>query len=255
MTSAAQEHPDSKVSPFSAKLPTLYIVATPIGNLEDISLRALSVLKEVDFILSENTRHSLKLTRKYQIQTPLKSFRQHQRRRDTAWACQKLYQGKHLALISGAGTPGISDPAADLVREVRQKELATVIPIPGPSALSSALSVCGWQTNPCLFTGFLSRRRGRRQAFLQDIRSFSGVIVIYEAVHRIKALLEELKEPFFLAGRDILVAREISKVHEEWLLLCAQSPYAQENWQKQLSSLVLKGEFTVLIEPIRKGLS
>ncbi len=230
---------------------TLYVVATPIGNLEDITLRALRTLKEVDFILSEDTRTSSKLLQKYQIKTPLKSYRQNQKQRDIGWACQKLASGHNIALISEAGTPGISDPGADLIREVRHMSLAAIIPIPGPSALGAALSVCGWQTNPCLFAGFLSPRRGRRQAFLQDTQSFTGVIVIYESVYRIKTLLQELRD-IFGESRDILVAREISKIHEEWILLPAAISDSQANWQKQLDSLVLKGEFTILIGPWRK---
>ncbi len=224
----------------------LYIVATPIGNLEDISLRALRILKEVDYILSEDTRRSAVLLKKYAIDTPLKSYRQHCKEKDITWALRKLESGFSLAFCSEAGTPGISDPAADLVRCVRQKSKAAIIPLPGPCAMSTALSVSGWQTNPCIFTGFLSTRRGKRLRALEDLRSFAGLIVIYESVHRIQSLLKEVSLLF--SDRDFCLMRELSKVHEEHIFFFREE---KDGWEQQAKNLKPKGEFTVLIAPLR----
>ena len=153
-----------------------------------------------------------------------------------------------IAFISEAGTPGISDPAADLVRSAREQNLAEIIPIPGACAMTAALSVSGWQSNPSIFTGFLSLKRGRRQKFLQSLVAFIGTIVIYESPHRLRRLInEELLEIF--PTRDILIAREISKYYEEFVLLKASAePSAR---QQQLANLSLRGEFTVLLAPLR----
>ena len=227
--------------------PNLYIVATPIGNLEDISIRGLNILKEVDTIVSEDTRTTLKLLRKYNIATPLKSYRKHNKRQDLDWVKKKLSSGYCIAFTSEAGTPSISDPGADLVREIRQSDLAKIIAIPGPSAITAALSICGWQTNPTFFTGFLSLRQGRRLSLLKDLQThFSGAIVIYESVHRIKGLLGEIKTIF--PNRKLLIARELTKLHEETLLL---STGEAANWDQQLKNLVTKGEFTIVISPVK----
>ena len=195
----------------------LYIVATPIGNLADITLRALEVLAEVDFIVSEDTRTSQKLLQKHNIKVPLKSYRQHQKDSDIRWVLQKLEEGHQVAFISEAGTPGISDPAADLVRAVREQGKTPIIPLPGASAVTTALSVCGWQTNPYIFTGFLSLRRGRRLTFLQSLADFPGIIVIYESRYRLLRLLQELQDIF--PTRDILLSRDMSKYYVEFIYI------------------------------------
>ena len=224
---------------------SLYVIGTPIGNLEDISLRALHVLRQVDWILCEDTRQTVKLLQRYGIpKKSLKSYRTAHKQRDMAWLCQKLEANCSVALCSDSGTPGISDPGADLVRTIREKNIAKLIAVPGPSALATALSLSGWQTNPSLFTGFLSTRQGRRRRALEELVSFSGTIVIYESVHRLKKLLNEIKEIFH--DRDLLIAREMTKYHEEFLLFKAKE---RANWEAQLAKMVCKGEFTLLIAP------
>ena len=230
---------------------SLYILGTPIGNLADISLRALHVLSQVDWILCEDTRQTMKLLRKYSPligeKKALKSYRIAHKEKDLAWLCQKLEENSSIAFCSDAGTPGISDPGADLVRRAREKNLGKVIPVPGPSALSLALSLSGWQSNPSLFTGFLSTAPGRRRKALRELSDFSGLIVIYESVHRIKKLMGEMKEIFY--GRDILIAREMTKVHEEFLLFKTTE---SASWEGKLANMPCKGEFTVLVAPKRK---
>ena len=228
---------------------TLYIVATPIGNLADITLRALEVLKEVDFIVSEDTRTAQKLLQKYAIKTPLKSYRQHQKNSDIRWVQKKFDENDsaQIAFISEAGTPGISDPGSDLVRTLRQEGKVNIIPIPGACAITAAVSVCGWQSNPYVFTGFLSLRKGRRKKFLESLLHFSGVIVIYESRYRIRKLLEELQEIFPM--RDILLAREISKLYEEFIYIKADE--SDKEREEQMKQLTWKGEFCVLLAPLR----
>lgn len=224
--------------------PALYILATPLGNLEDITLRALRILTQADIILSEDTRKTRILLQRHNIHAPLKSYRVHKIRHDTARAIELLEQGQKLAFCTDAGTPGVSDPGSHLVREVRQ-QLPTVpiIPIPGASALTTALSVCGWQANPILFTGFLSNKSGPRRRFLEKHHDFSGLIILYESVHRIEALLKDIHE--VLPTRQILVAREMTKLYEEFKLF---DP-AQEDadFVNFLQELKKKGEFTVII--------
>ena len=220
--------------------PTLYVVATPIGNLEDITIRALRVLNGVDVILSEDTRKSQRLLQRYKIQTTQKSFRVHQIRADVAHALEQLKQGKTLALISDAGTPGISDPGSHLVRQVREDlPDCPIIPIPGPSALSAALSICGWQTNPTTFLGFLPRKPGKMRSALES-GSADAVLVIYESVHRIKKTLEFLRAE--LPQRPILLGREITKLHEQWI-----------QWlpEREMPQFTEKGEFVILMGPAR----
>ena len=225
--------------------PNFYILGTPIGNLEDISLRALRILGEVDYILSEDTRTTVRLLQKYKIQTKLKSYRQHQKNLDLMWLLNNLSKGKNIAFTSEAGTPNVSDPGADPVRLIREKNIANIIPIPGPSALATVLSVSGWQTNPSLFLGFLSPRRGKRKKRLEEVNLFEGIIILYESVHRVYKLLENIK--LIIQNRDVLIAREMTKMYEEFLFLEAKN---QETWLEDFSQLKQKGEFTILLGPI-----
>ncbi len=225
--------------------PALYVVATPIGNLEDISLRALRVLQNVELILSEDTRKTVRILRHYGIRTRLKSYRALQRREDENFALKKLERGANLALVSEAGTPGISDPGSHLVRLVRQKQAAKVVPVPGPCAFTAALSVCGWQTNPTVFLGFPSSRPGRRRRLLEQCKSLPGALVFYESVHRIRQFLQELRGVF--PDREILVTREMTKLHEECLLL----PVGEGGRATDLLNMTLKGEFTIVMAPPR----
>lgn len=214
--------------------PALYIVATPIGNLEDITYRAVRMLKECDLILCEDTRKTQILCKAYDIDVPLKSYRVHHLEADTGLALKCLREGQTLALCTDAGTPGLSDPGSHLVRAVRQ-ELPDVpiLPLPGPSALACAISVSGFRANPFLFAGFLSIKSGARRRFFESQRDFDGLIVFYESVHRISKVLGELRE--VLPERPIFVGREMTKMFEEYKEL------------KPGEAVKEKGEFTVIV--------
>lgn len=218
--------------------PALYMVATPIGHLDDITLRAVGLLKEVDLILCEDTRQSVKLLDHHGIDTPRKSFRIHRLREDLSFALGKIQEGQALAFLSDAGTPGISDPGAELVRYLRAElPLLTIRPLPGASALTAALSVCGFNASPLVFLGFLSPKSGRRERELLLYRDFSGIIVFFESVHRIVATLEQVQALF--PGREVFLAREISKKFEEIRL-----------WKGPSDTFsAVKGEFTVILGP------
>lgn len=223
---------------------TLSIVATPIGNLEDITIRAINALKNSDLILCEDTRKTSILCKHYEIATTLKSFRIHRLKEDLSFALNQLQDGKKIALVSDAGTPGISDPGSHLVREVRNKLPEVKIePVPGPSALACALSLSGWQVNPTIFLGFLSIKSAKRKKQLQHYSAFAGTIVLYESVHRIIKVLHEIREIF--PEREILLAREMTKHFEEYRLIQVK--------QQIPDNLTTKGEFTVLIGPEKTG--
>ncbi|RMD59856.1 16S rRNA (cytidine(1402)-2'-O)-methyltransferase [Candidatus Parcubacteria bacterium] len=212
---------------------TLYIVGTPIGNLEDISLRALRILREVDFILCEDTRVTKTLLNKYQINTPSISYHQHSDARKQQYILSLLAQGKNLALVSDAGTPGISDPGGKLVKAVLEEfgEDVKIEAVPGPSAVTAALSISGLPTDKFVFMGFPPHKKGR-QSFLRKIALSEYPVVVYESRHRIIKFLEELKNlhKIIKIGQDkkatgggaakkinfdsIVVCREISKLHE-----------------------------------------
>ncbi len=228
--------------------PVFYVIGTPIGNLKDITLRALEVLKEVDFIVCEDTRKTKILLQKYNILTPLKSYRQYNKENDIEWILQKLSIGCDIAFTTDAGTPSISDPGADIVRNVKKNDIANIVPIPGVSALSTILSVCGWQTNPTYFCGFLSNRQGRCRKALEDLASFSGILILYESVYRLRKTMRICREIFY--DRDILIAREMSKIYEEFILLKSVD---SEDWDMLIEKVTLKGEFTIAIAPIRKA--
>ncbi len=222
--------------------PALYVIATPIGNLKDITIRAIETLKLCDMIFAEDTRKSKILFQKYNITTPLKSFRVHQLKEDILYAIHQLESNKAIGFITDAGTPGISDPVSHLIRYIRENKLnIPVIPIPGPSALSTALSITGWQVNPTLFLGFLSNKSTKRIRTLESYKDFEGCIVLFESVHRIQKLLEEIFSVF--PNREVLIAREMTKKFEEYVII---NNLKFEN-KKELFSL--KGEFTIVISP------
>lgn len=229
--------------------PALYVVATPIGNLEDITLRALRILRQCDTILSEDTRKTGILLKHYEITTPQKSYRVNQEEQDVRRALEFLQEGRNLAFVSDAGTPGVSDPVSRLVRTVRE-ELPDVpiVPIPGPSALSAVLSVSGWQTNPSQFLGFLSPKPGRRRRALMEAgESFNGPVVLYESVHRIEALLRDLRTIF--PERPVLVGRELTKLYEDIRLIPGNLD--ETEWRGIVDKIAKKGEFTVILGPAR----
>lgn len=191
---------------------TLYIVATPIGNLRDISLRAVDVLQSVDAIAAEDTRHSSSLLQHYQIKTPIFSLHEHNERERSAAIIAQLKEGRSIALISDAGTPLISDPGYHLVKEVRQHGIR-IVPIPGACAAIAALSVAGLPTDRFLFEGFLPAKSKQRKDNLQRLASEPRTLVFYESPHRIHRTLLDMVEIF---GKDRLVvmARELTKTFE-----------------------------------------
>lgn len=224
---------------------TLYIVATPIGNLEDITLRALRILKEVDIVYAEDTRVSKKLLERYEIDTPLKRLDAHTEAKKAHEVVDALAEGQQVALISDAGTPGVNDPGSRLVAAVRQAlgDSFPIVPIPGPSAFTAALSVSGVPADQFLFLGFLPHKKGR-QTLLREIAEEKRTVVLYESPHRISKLLGELSE--HIGEREVVVARELTKQYEDVQIGAAAdiAEYLQE-WRKE------KGEFVVIISPQR----
>jgi len=227
----------------------LYIVATPIGNLEDISLRALRILKEVDLILCEDTRRSKKLLARYEITTPTLSYHQHSKFQKINYILELLGQGKNLALVSDAGTPGISDPGNKLVNEVLRclgnqviqhpDAQVPIIPIPGPSALTAALSICGFPTDKFIFLGFPPHKKGR-QKFFTEVTHAKYTNVFYESPHRILKALEELNK--LAPDREIVVARELTKKFEFIYRGKISEVFARLKKEK------IRGEFVVIIK-------
>ncbi len=192
----------------------LYIVSTPIGNLEDITLRALRILKEVDVIAAEDTRHSLKLLTYYGISKPLISYWKGKEKIRTDEILRRLHAGQSVALISDAGTPGISDPGAFLIKRVIE-EGNKIIPVPGLSACIAALSVSGLPTEKFTFMGFLPAKGNQRKKVLQDLQFEQGTLIFYEAPHRVLETLEDIRE--ILGERNIALIKEITKLHENIL--------------------------------------
>jgi len=202
---------------------TFYIVATPIGNLRDITGRAIETLKEVDFILAEDTRETLKLLNRYQIKKPLISYFQHSKLSKVEYILSLLTQGRSLALVSDAGTPGINDPGGKLVEEIVNKfgESVKIIPIPGPNAIITALSVSGFNADKFLFLGYPPHKKGRNK-FFSEISKSRYPVVLYESPHRIIKTLKELEEilsSFAKTSKDaserkVVVCRELTKKFE-----------------------------------------
>jgi 16S rRNA (cytidine1402-2'-O)-methyltransferase len=190
----------------------LYIVATPIGNLEDITQRALRVLSEVDLIACEDTRHTRKLLTHYGINTPTVSYHEHNERERAAELLARLQKGASIAIVSDAGTPGINDPGFRVVRLAIENGLR-VIPVPGPSALITALVSSGLPTDEFFFAGFLPAKTTARRSRLAEFRSLAATLIFYEAPHRIAATLKDAHE--ILGEREAVVARELTKMHEE----------------------------------------
>ncbi len=191
---------------------TLYIVATPLGNLQDMSFRAVSILKDVDRIASEDTRHSLPLLRHFSIQKPLISLHEHNERTRATSLLEFLKNGESIALISDAGTPLISDPGAHLVQMVREAGIQ-VVPIPGPCAAIAALSASGLPTDRFVFEGFLPVKGKVRRDRLDALKNETRTIIFYEAPHRIADLLEDM-ETTFGKDRECVLARELTKIYE-----------------------------------------
>lgn len=225
----------------------VYLVATPLGNLEDITLRALRTLREADLIACEDTRHTGRLLRHFEIDKPLLSCHEHNeaaRARDIA---ARAAGGASVALVSDAGTPGISDPGFRVVRAAVEAGVE-VVPIPGPSAGIAALSVSGLPTDSFLFKGFLPPRKAPRRAALRALAGSRCTLILYEAPHRVVEMLSDLRE--VMGDRKIAIAREMTKLHEEILRGTVASVLSELSGRP-----AVKGELVVLVGPNESGLS
>ena len=218
----------------------LYIVATPIGNLKDITLRAIEVLKSVDFIACEDTRTSKKLLDAYDVVTKLVSYHQHSDQGKIDFILGELTAGKNIAVITDAGTPGISDPGNQLVAEVVEKTRGEIeiISIPGPAAVIAALAVSGFPTDKFIFLGFMPHKKGR-QTFLRSIAEEKLTAVFYDSTHRVEKTLEQLTEA--LGTRKIVVCRELTKKFETVYRGTASEVL------KKLQQDKVKGEFVLVV--------
>ena len=217
---------------------TLYLVATPIGNLDDITLRAIKVLKEADLIAAEDTRHTLKLLNHLEISKPMISYHRHNEEFRCDYLIKELKEGKNTALVSDAGTPGISDPGEEIVKECI-KENIKIVPIPGACAMVNALITSGISTKEFCFYGFLPLNKKNRKEKLEEIKDMNKTVILYEAPHKIKNTLEDL-EKILDKGRKVVLAREITKIHEEFI-----RGTINELLEKSEN---LKGEMVLIIE-------
>ena len=215
----------------------LYLVATPIGNLEDITLRAINVLKNVDLIAAEDTRHTLKLLNYLEISKPMISCHRHNENEKLNKIIEKLKEGKNIAIVSDAGTPGISDPGEEVVKEAI-KENIQIIPVPGACAAINALIASGIDTKEFYFLGFLPLNKKLRKEKLDEIKNINKTIILYEAPHKLLNTINDLEN--ILENRQIVFAREITKIHEEFI----------RGTIKELKAKVEnpKGEFVIIIE-------
>ncbi|MCU0561955.1 MAG: 16S rRNA (cytidine(1402)-2'-O)-methyltransferase [Desulfobacterales bacterium] len=193
---------------------TLYVVATPIGHLQDITLRALEVLGAVDLIAAEDTRKTAQLLARHGIATPRASYHEHNEARRTPELLERLRRGASIALVSNAGTPGISDPGFRLTSAAAEAGIR-IVPVPGPSAAAAALSASGLPTDAFVFLGFLSKKSGKRRDQIKALATEGRTVIIYESPRRIRALIAELQEA--LGDRRAVLAREMTKLHEEFL--------------------------------------
>lgn len=218
---------------------TLYLVATPIGNLEDITLRALRTLKECDVIAAEDTRHTGQLLKHFQISKPLISYFQFNEAKRSEEIIERLRRGEKVALVTDAGSPGISDPGERVVKAVIAAGLR-VEAVPGSSALVAALTASGLSTEEFHFVGFLPHKSGQRRTQLERLKSIPGTLVLYESPYRIEKLLGELKD--IVPERRVVLARELTKKFEEFL---RGTP---AELIQQIGDRTLKGEFVVLVE-------
>ena len=191
-----------------------YVVATPIGNLEDITYRAVRILKEVDLIAAEDTRHTLKLLNHFDIENKCVSCNEQNEEKRAEEFIKKLESGKNIALVSDAGTPSVSDPGFKIVRRIIKEEI-DVIPIPGCSAAIAGLSVAGLPTDSFIFKGFLPKKKGKRKTIITELTGEKPTLIFYESPRRIITLIEEMIE--IMGNRSAMLAREITKLHEEYI--------------------------------------
>lgn len=216
----------------------LYLVATPIGNLEDVTLRALRILKEVDYILAEDTRRSAVLLKHYQINTKLVSFFEANEEKKTAAVIADLKQGKNIALVSEAGTPTISDPGYKLVRACRQEKIE-VVSIPGPSSIIAALSVSSIPREKFIFLGFLPKKQGARKTLFNEIKQWGCAVVFFESPYRIEKTFMDIKES--LGNLKVTIAREMTKKFEETSEMTVEQALAEFKVRSP------KGEYVIIL--------
>jgi 16S rRNA (cytidine1402-2'-O)-methyltransferase len=217
---------------------TLYIVATPIGNLEDITLRAIRTLKEADLIAAEDTRHTRHLLDRYGIDRPLTSYHDHNKEEKAPVLVARLLEGKNIALVSDAGTPGISDPGYFLINLAIDQKIP-VVPLPGASAAIAALSVSGLPTDRFVFEGFLPSKHTARTKRLEQLSREERTMIFYEAPHKIIKAVENMLE--ILGDRHAVITRELTKIHEETIRGTLSEIL------KRLNEGAIKGEFTVIV--------
>lgn len=217
----------------------LYIVGTPIGNLEDITLRGIRILKEVDIIAAEDTRQTAKLLNHYDIKKPMVSYHEHNKKTKGDEIIGLIFQGKNVALVSDAGMPCVSDPGEDLVRLCVEKGIE-VIPIPGPSASLTALSISGLPTSRFVFEGFLPTKGKERKERLERLRKENRTIILYEAPHRLMTTLKDLKE--YMGNVNISISRELTKKFEETLRTDLEGAI------EEFSNRNIRGEFVLILE-------
>ena len=222
---------------------TLYVVATPIGNLEDLTLRALRVLKEVDLVACEDTRRTRALLSHYGIHAAVTSYFEHNKLRKGEFLLRALQSGQSVALVTDAGTPGISDPGFLLVRQAREAGVP-VVPIPGPSAVVAALSAAGVPADRFVFEGFLPQKPGRRRRRLEALRDLETTVVCYESPHRLLVALEAIGEVF--GEVEVVVARELTKQFEE---IVTGTP---SDLRERFARGPVRGEITLIIPYTRR---
>lgn len=219
----------------------LYLVATPIGNLEDITLRAINTLKEVDLIAAEDTRHTMKLLNHLKIKKTLISYYKETEKIKSDILIEKIINGKNIALVSDAGTPAISDPGEEIIKKAIENNI-NIIPIPGACAFVNALICSGFSTKEFIFIGFLSKNAKDKKKKLEELKNENKTLIFYESPHKIKSTLENIFE--ILGNRKIVLARELTKIHEEFIRGRILDILEKEQ--------ELRGEFVIIVEGTEK---
>lgn len=222
-----------------SKSPNFYIVATPIGNMEDVTLRALRVLRGVDVVLCEDTRRTLKILARYEIEKPLLSYHHHSKLEKLEQIAEILKKKKNIALVSDAGTPGISDPGNLLIKYLIDQNIdVNIVPIPGACGIATALSVSGFPTDKFVFMGFVPHKKGRK-TFFENLKNEDRTVIFYESPYRIEKALQSLVDS--VAGRDIVICRELTKIYES---IYRGKP---ADVIKKITPDKIKGEFIVIV--------
>ena len=230
----------------------LYLVATPIGNLEDITYRAIRILNEVDLIAAEDTRQTLKLLNHYEIKKPLISYHRHNEELKVEGLIEDLKAGKNIAIVSDAGTPAICDPGEVIVKEAI-KENINIIPIPGACAFVNALISSGLDTNEFVFYGFLSINKKIRKQKLEEIEKDSRTIILYEAPHKLKSTMQDLQK--IIGDRKVVIARELTKIHEEFLRGTIEEIIEEYQEPKGEHIILIEGNSNVVVDEEKEQLN